>query len=383
MSLERLQKIIARAGITSRRGAEALISDGRVRVNGDIITELGAKADARDDRIEVDGKRISAEHLIYVLLHKPRNCVSTLSDPEGRPTVAEYVERVPARIYPVGRLDFGTSGVLLLTNDGDFTQGLLHPRKKVPKTYVVKLDQEIDSRTLERWREGVDIGDGRTLPAEVRIIRFEAGKTWLEVTLREGRNQQIRRMAEHTGLLVMRLARLEFAGLSAEGLRPGQWRALGVDELKKLQREYGVPKRVRPQPNLHALSEGAPDAKTGASSRRKPAGRDAPRTQKPSRPTERAGRTRSKEGDARRTTTDRTNTERSRTERTTTDGTTTERSRTERAGRGAKNSKTERAERGGRPGKRERAERGAKKSADGPGDSKGKPKKRSSSGKPG
>jgi len=246
MARERLQKIIARAGLGSRRKAEELITAGRVRVNGRVVSQLGSSADPRQDRIEVDGQRLVAEDQIYLVLHKPRNVVSTMSDPEGRPTVAELVTGAGARVFPVGRLDFATSGVLLLTNDGELSDALLRPRKAVPKIYVVKLSGVMTDEQMEQWRRGVELDDGRTLPAEVRLIRYEdTGKTWLELTLREGRNQQIRRMAAATGMMVMRLARISFAGITAEGLRPGQWRALSVDELRELQHEYGVPRRIR------------------------------------------------------------------------------------------------------------------------------------------
>ena len=242
---ERLQKIIARAGISSRRAAEELVTGGRVRVNGRVVTELGAKADPREDKIEVDGKRISAPAPVYVVLHKPRNVVSTLSDPEGRPSVAELLENVGTRVFPVGRLDFATSGVLLATNDGDFSQGLLHPKKGVPKTYVVKVHGAMEPADLERWARGVDLDDGRTQPADIHFLRHEEDKTWFEITIFEGRNQQIRRMGEATGFPVMRLARLSFAGVTHEDLRPGQWRFLTASELLELRKEFGVPKRVR------------------------------------------------------------------------------------------------------------------------------------------
>ena len=246
MARQRLQKIIARAGIGSRRKAEELIAAGRVRVNGRVVSELGSSADPREDRIEVDGQRLVAEDQIYLVLHKPRNVVSTMSDPEGRPTVAELVANVGARVFPVGRLDFASSGVLLLTNDGELSDALLRPRKAVPKIYVVKLSAMMTDEQMERWRRGIELEDGRTLPADVRLIRHdETGKTWVELTLREGRNQQIRRMAQAIGLMVMRLARISFAGITAEGLRPGQWRELSVDELRELQHEYGVPRRIR------------------------------------------------------------------------------------------------------------------------------------------
>lgn len=238
--MERLQKVIAQAGIASRRAAEEIILAGRVRVNGRVVTELGAKADPRKDKIEVDGKRLVAEAPVYVVLHKPKNVVSTLNDPEGRPTVAEYLRAIPARVYPVGRLDFATSGVLLATNDGEFANGLLHPRGGVPKTYVVKVHGMMGQDDFEVWRSGVRLEDGMTLPAEARLLRHEGDKTWFEISLREGRNQQIRRMGEATGFPVMRLARVSFAGISNEGLRPGEWRHLTMDELLDLRNQFGV-----------------------------------------------------------------------------------------------------------------------------------------------
>ncbi|RYE86667.1 MAG: rRNA pseudouridine synthase, partial [Myxococcales bacterium] len=247
MSRDRLQKIVARAGLSSRRGAEELITSGRVRVNGRVVTELGTQADMRNDRIEVDGKRLVPELFVYVLLHKPRKVVSTRHDPEGRPTVTELVATVPVNLYPVGRLDFHTSGALLLTNDGEFTQGMLHPRQGVPKVYVAKVQGEMIENDLERWRQGIQLEDGMTAPCEATLLRYEGDKTWIEVTLHEGRNQQIRRMGEASGFPIMRLARLSFAGISTEGLRPGQFRLLESDELRDLKERYGVPKRVHKQ----------------------------------------------------------------------------------------------------------------------------------------
>jgi 23S rRNA pseudouridine2605 synthase len=252
--LERLQKIISRAGIASRRAGEEIILAGRVRVNGRVVTELGAKADLGKDTIEVDGRRLVPEAARYLVLHKPRGVVSTLSDPEGRPTVAGLLEGAGTRLYPVGRLDFATSGVLLVTNDGDFANGLLHPRGGVPKTYVLKAKGRMTEADLEKWRTGVQLDDGVTLPAEVHFLRHEDDKTWFEITLREGRNQQIRRMGEATGFLVMRLARTSFAGITSEGLRPGQWRSLELDELLALRKQFGVPKRIRGA-SLHARAE--------------------------------------------------------------------------------------------------------------------------------
>jgi 23S rRNA pseudouridine2605 synthase len=239
----RLQKVLASAGLASRRAAEAMITAGRVRVDGRVVTELGNKVDPHTSRIEVDGQRIVRQAHVYVVLHKPRGVVSTLSDPQGRPTVRELLAQVPARVYPVGRLDFNTSGVLLATNDGDFAEGLLHPRKAVPKSYVVKLQGQMQPKDLDTWKRGVRLDGSTTLPAKVKVLRYESGKTWLEVTITEGQNQQIRRMGDATGFRVMRLARLSFAGITADGLRPGEWRDLTSDELMDLKADYGVPRR--------------------------------------------------------------------------------------------------------------------------------------------
>jgi 23S rRNA pseudouridine2605 synthase len=269
---ERLQKIIARAGIASRRAAEELVTSGRIRVNGRVITELGTKADPRNDKIELDGTRIIAEDFVYVVLHKPRNVVSTMSDPEGRPTVATLLKGAGGRDYPVGRLDFATSGVLLATNDGDFANGLLHPKGGVPKTYVVKAMGLMTDPVLDAWRKGVELEDGKTAPAQVKLIRYEGDKTWFEVTLREGRNQQIRRMGEATGHRVMRLARVSFAGVTHEGIRPGEWRSLTMDELKDLREAFGVPKRVRRGPATHSPpAPRGPRPRTTSQDERRPA----------------------------------------------------------------------------------------------------------------
>jgi 23S rRNA pseudouridine2605 synthase len=242
--VERLQKVLARGGIASRRAAEELIANGRVRVNGRVVRELGTKVEP-GDRIDVDGERVVAEPYVYAVLHKPRGVVSTMNDPEGRPTVRQLLADLGTRVFPVGRLDFNTSGVLLATNDGEFSNGLLHPRKAVAKTYVVKLKGEMKPKDVDRWREGVRLDDGvLTRRADVSLLRHEAGKTWLEVTLREGKNRQIKRMGDATGFSVMRLARVSFAGIRAEGLLPGTWRLLTRDELALLKKEYGVPRKL-------------------------------------------------------------------------------------------------------------------------------------------
>ncbi len=250
MAIERLQKILAAAGVASRRAAEDLITQGRVRVDGRVVTELGFKADARKQRIELDGRLLTAEDLVYVLLHKPKGVVCTLSDPEGRPTVVDYLKGVQGRVVPVGRLDFHTSGVLLCTNDGDFAAALTHPKKQCEKTYVAKVQGVLDDEGVEQWRRPIEIDGKRTRPAEVKKLRVEGDKTWLEITLHEGKNRQIHRIGEAVGNKVLRLARVAFAGITAEGVRPGYWRYLSVDELRALKKVHGVPKRVRPAPPL-------------------------------------------------------------------------------------------------------------------------------------
>ncbi len=299
--MERLQKILAKAGIASRRAAEKLIVSGRVRVNGQVVSELGASADPDRDKIEVDGKRAIAERPVYLILHKPRGVVSTAHDPEGRPTVLELLQGIEARLYPVGRLDFQTSGALLLTNDGDFAAAMLHPKHNVPKLYLVKVEGDMDDAQVERWSKGIELEDGRTMPAEVHVTRREPGRTWLEVILHEGRNQQIRRMGEASGFPVLRLTRLSVAGISIDGLRAGSWRFLTIDELKDLRENFGVPKRLRPAatrvedlPNPQesrrqgARRGGLPARPAPATARSAPAtarpARDSSNKPKPSRP---------------------------------------------------------------------------------------------------
>jgi 23S rRNA pseudouridine2605 synthase len=244
---ERLQKVLARAGVASRRAAEALITAGRVRVDGRVVSELGVRVDRRA-RVEVDGRRVVAEPLVYIVPHKPRGAVCTLKDPEGRPSIAEYLKEVGARVVPVGRLDFHTSGALLCTNDGEFASRLAHPRYHAQKEYVAKVRGVLDEAALERFSERIEIDGKVTRPADVKLLRVEGDKTRIGVTLEEGRNRQVRRLGEHAGFPVLRLARVAHAGITAEDLRPGQWRHLDADELALLQARYGVPRRVRPAP---------------------------------------------------------------------------------------------------------------------------------------
>lgn len=230
----RLQKALALAGVASRRHAEELITAGRVRVGGQVVTTLGVRVDPARDVIEVDGRRVAQEPFVYVVFHKPRGVVSTMRDPAGRPAVADYVSGAGARVVPVGRLDFQTSGVMLLTNDGAFARSVLHPSRGVLKEYVLKVKGVVDDAGLARLRESIEIDGQRTRPAHVEIARHEGDKTWLEVVLHEGKNRQVRRLAEHAGYRVMRLVRSRFGGLTVEGLRAGEWRHLTRAELRSL-----------------------------------------------------------------------------------------------------------------------------------------------------
>lgn len=244
MAQERLQKILAQAGIGSRRECEKWISEGRVRVQGRVVTELGTRADPRRDKIEVDGQRITVASWVHFIFNKPRGVVCTLSDPEGRPALSDYARNIPERVFPVGRLDFHTSGALLLTNDGQMADALLRPAAQVPKVYIVKMDGHLDVPTLDRLRNGVTLDDGYvTRPCELFVDREEPGHTWVQITLTEGKNRQIHRMAEAVGHRVMRLSRLSFAGMTTEGLRPGKFRQLKARELEKLTKKYLRPAR--------------------------------------------------------------------------------------------------------------------------------------------
>ncbi len=257
MALERVQKVIARAGIASRRAAEDLITAGRVRVNGKIITRLGTKVDPIRDKVEVDGRRVVSEKPVYYILHKPRAVMSTMSDPEDRKTVKELLRRVKERVYPVGRLDFNTSGALLMTNDGELTEALLRPAMSVPKLYAVKFAGDINEDELSLLRNGVTLDDGYvTRPTDARVQRVEDGHTWVHITLREGKNRQIIRMGEAIGNRVMRLVRMSFAGIKTEGLRPGQYRPLKQRELERLKKNFVTPYRRRKANAARTEAEG-------------------------------------------------------------------------------------------------------------------------------
>ncbi len=264
MGTERLQKILAHAGIASRRAAETMIAEGRVRVNGRVVTELGTRADPHRDRVEVDGRRVVAEKPAYYVVHKPREMVTTLSDPEGRQSIGDLLGRIPERVYPVGRLDYHTSGVLLVTNDGELADALLSPRRAVPKVYAAKLKGHLDVPELDQLRNGVRLDDGYvTKKAEVFVLREENKNTWVQITLTEGKNRQIHRMAQAVGHPVQRLVRMSFAGLTAEGLRPGEWRPLTKSELEKLKKQYLTPARRQKTQEAEDAERGVGRARRG------------------------------------------------------------------------------------------------------------------------
>jgi 23S rRNA pseudouridine2605 synthase len=239
MPAERLQKIIAAAGIASRRKAEQLITGGLVSVNGQTVTELGSKADPESDHIRVNGKLLHGpERHVYLLMNKPKGYVTTLRDPERRPTVMDLLHGVGARVYPVGRLDYASEGLLLLTNDGEFANRLMKAASHVPKTYIVKVAGTPDGEGLTRLREGIFIPSDRgkrvkTAPAKIRVIR-ESANPWYEVTLIEGKNRQIRRMFEEIGHHVEKIKRVRYGPLELD-VHPGKFRKLTPEEVTKLK----------------------------------------------------------------------------------------------------------------------------------------------------
>lgn len=235
---ERLQKIMSRCGISSRRKAEEMIMDGLVTVNG-VTATIGTKADINNDHIKVRGKLINkVESMVYLAFNKPVNCLTSMSEAEKRPMVMDYLKRVKARVFPVGRLDYHSEGLLLLTNDGDLANAILHPKKKVPKTYMVKVDGVLDDNDILKLEKGIRLDDGMTAPAKVkRLQKRTKSNSWIEMTIYEGRKRQIRRMLERVRHPVIKLIRTRINGIELGGLAPGKYRYLSVDELAKLKRE--------------------------------------------------------------------------------------------------------------------------------------------------
>ena len=239
MSSERLQKIMAASGIASRRKAEEIIAAGRVTLNGKVVVEQGTKADPERDVICVDGKPLKGrERLLYFVLNKPKGYVTTVSDPEGRPTVMDLMKKCPERVYPVGRLDYASEGLLLMTNDGTLAQKLMKAGSHVPKTYLVKISGKPNEKAIERLRGGItiELEDGervKTSPAKIRLAE-DGANPWYEVILIEGRNRQIRRMFQSVGFLVEKIKRVQLGPLVLD-VAPGKFRALTEREVAKLK----------------------------------------------------------------------------------------------------------------------------------------------------
>jgi 23S rRNA pseudouridine2605 synthase len=235
--MERLQKILSQAGVASRRASEQLMREGRVTINGTVARELGTKADASEDDIRVDGRRVKAvQRRRYILLNKPAGYVTTRSDPQHRPTVIDLVGGVREYVYPVGRLDYDTSGLLILTNDGELAAQLTHPRHAVPRVYEARVLGVPDAHDVKRLSKGLIIDGRRTQPARVAVLHTGSDDATLEITVREGRNRQVRNMCEAIGHPVTLLRRVAIGPLRDGRLRPGQWRDLSADEVTQLEK---------------------------------------------------------------------------------------------------------------------------------------------------
>jgi 23S rRNA pseudouridine2605 synthase len=243
---ERLQKIISAAGIASRRHAEKLITAGRVSVNGVVIKELGAKADAAKDVIRIDGSIISNEKTnLYIALNKPAGFVTTLSDPQKRPTVADLLNDVTERVYPVGRLDYDSAGLLLLTNDGNFAQKVQHPRFQIPKVYRVKIQGRLSKEELKNLNQGIRLSDGVFKPGNIQIEKFNERSCWVKLTIKEGKNRIIRRGFEASGRRVSRLVRESIGDINLGALKEGCWRNLTKKEITSLLKLALAEKQVK------------------------------------------------------------------------------------------------------------------------------------------
>lgn len=237
--MERLQKILAQAGVASRRKCEELILSGQVEVNGVIVKTLGAKADPAEDVIKVGGKPIVRESKLYFMLNKPKGVITSAKDPQGRKVVSDFLHGVKERVYPVGRLDYDTEGLLLLTNDGDFANMLTHPSRHVPKTYLATVKGVPHGTALERLAAGIQLEDGMTAPAEVEYydVDPDGKEATISITIHEGRNRQVRRMFEAVGHKVTRLVRIKFGSLTLHGLPRGRYRPLTKAEVAELLAE--------------------------------------------------------------------------------------------------------------------------------------------------
>ena len=237
---KRIHKILSEMGIASRRKAEDFIKEGRVTVSGRVAT-LGMKADPAREHIKLDGKLLTKrEPRVYMIFHKPRNVVTSLHDPQGRPTVKDYLKGVKYRVFPVGRLDFNSEGMLLMTNDGDFAHAVLHPSKKISKTYLVKVKGVLEEENITKLRKGIKLKERMTAPAIVKKTRKTEQNSWLEITIHEGRKRQIRRMLDIIGHPVLKLKRVRINGIELGGLEQGALRYLTSEEINRIKREAGV-----------------------------------------------------------------------------------------------------------------------------------------------
>ena len=234
---QRLQKIISQAGIASRRKAEELILQGRVEVNGKVVRTLGAKADPEKDHVKLNGRLLrTGQPKVYLMLNKPKGYVTTLKDPEGRPTVMELLKGVHQRVYPIGRLDYDAEGLLLFTNDGEIAEHLMHPRYEIPRTYLVKVKGVLEDQEIQRLEAGVLLIDGMTAPCRIKKMRKTMENSWIELTMREGRNRQVKRILEHAGHPVLKLKRIRFAWLELAGLEVGEYRYLAEKEIQRIKK---------------------------------------------------------------------------------------------------------------------------------------------------
>ncbi|KOP63874.1 pseudouridine synthase [Bacillus sp. FJAT-18019] len=234
--MERLQKIMAQAGVASRRKCEELILEGKVQVNGETVTELGTKADPAQDVITVSGKPIKNEKKVYIMLNKPKGVITSASDPEGRKIVSDYLKGIKERVYPIGRLDYDTEGLLLLTNDGEFANLLSHPKYHVPKTYLATVKGVPHGTELDKLRQGIMLEDGMTSPAEVEYkdVDPDNKQSVISITIHEGRNRQVRRMFEAISHPVVRLKRISYGDLLLQNLKRGLYRHLTPNEINQL-----------------------------------------------------------------------------------------------------------------------------------------------------
>lgn len=239
--LVRLNKFLSQAGISSRREADRLITEGRIKVNNRVVRELGYKIDEQKDSIEIDGRKVNKEQtLIYLMLNKPKGYLVTLKDAFGRPTVMNLLSNLKRRVFPVGRLDYESEGLLLLTNDGELTHRLTHPSYNIKKTYLAKVKGEPDSAKLSKLEKGIVLDGKKTAPAKVTLLESNPKRSLLRVEIHEGRKREVRRMFEFIGCRVLKLVRVDFAGLKIGKLKSGTWRFLRQQEIKKLKEQVNL-----------------------------------------------------------------------------------------------------------------------------------------------